>query len=194
MKILTAAQMRDIDRKTIEEFGLPGSVLMENAGIGIVEAVRARFPYLEDERIVIVAGRGNNGGDSFVVARHFHNLGLSPTVLLLAGLADLKGDAALNANVAEKLGLEIVEIKTPADWTRAKKHLRTATIIIDAIFGTGLSHPAEGLSAAAIRDVNAARGYKISIDLPSGRSSVPSVRGPGRRASRFRYFHPSGFV
>jgi hydroxyethylthiazole kinase-like uncharacterized protein yjeF len=183
MKILTAAQMRDIDRKTIEEFGLPGSILMENAGIGIVEAVRARFPHLEEERIVIVAGRGNNGGDGFVVARHFYNLGLSPTVLLLAGLAELKGDAALNARVAEKLGLEIVEIKTSADWTRAQKRLRTATIILDAIFGTGLSHPAEGLPAAAIRDVNAARGYKISIDLPSGLSADTfRIIGPAVRA------------
>jgi NAD(P)H-hydrate epimerase len=183
MKILSAAQMREIDRKTIEEFGLPGLVLMENAGIGIVEAVRARFPHLEEERIVVVAGKGNNGGDGFVVARHFHNLGLSPTVLLLAGLAELKGDAALNANVAEKLGVEIVEIKTPADWTRAKKHLRTATIILDAIFGTGLSHPAEGLPAAAIKEINAVNGYIVAVDLPSGLSADTfRIIGPAVRA------------
>ena len=183
MKILTAGQMREIDRKTIEEFGLPGSVLMENAGIGIVEAVRARFPHLEEERIVIVAGRGNNGGDGFVTARHFHNLGLSPTVLLLARLAELKGDAALNGRVAENIGVEIIEITAMADWKKARKILRTATIILDAIFGTGLSHPAEGLPAAAICDINAAPGFKVAVDLPSGLSADTfRIIGPAVRA------------
>ncbi|MCX6565604.1 MAG: NAD(P)H-hydrate dehydratase [Candidatus Aminicenantes bacterium] len=183
MNILTAGQMREIDRRTIEEFGIPGAVLMENAGIGVVEAIRARHDHLEKEGIVIVCGRGNNGGDGFVVARHLHNLGLRPKVFLLAGKNEIKGDAALNLGIAGKLGLEIVEVKAAADRSRLKKELRAATIIVDAIFGTGLSQPAEGLAAAVIGDINAAPGKKVAVDLPSGLSSDTfNIIGPAVRA------------
>ena len=96
MKVLTSSQMKEIDRKTIEEIGIPGPVLMENAGIRIAKAILARFPAIGAEHIVIVAGKGNNGGDGFVVARHLFNMGARPTVLLLAAQDEVKGDAALN--------------------------------------------------------------------------------------------------
>jgi len=171
MKILTAGEMREIDRRTIEEFGIPGAVLMENAGIGIVVVLQDRFPHLTEERIAIVCGRGNNGGDGCVVARHLHNLGARPKIFLLAAKSEVKGDAALNLAIAGKLGLEIIEVVGPAGRSRLKKALRSATIIVDAIFGTGLTKPVEGLPAAVIQDLNAAPGFRVAVDLPSGLSS-----------------------
>lgn len=183
MKILTAGEMREIDRRTIEEFGIPGAVLMENAGIGAVVILQDRFPHLHEERIAIVCGRGNNGGDGFVVARHLHNLGVGPKVFLLAKKGEVKGDAALNLGIAEKLGLEIVEVSGPAGRTRLKKALRAATVIVDAIFGTGLAKPVEGPPAQVIEDINAASGFTVSIDLPSGLSAdTCRLIGPAVRA------------
>ena len=92
MKILTAREMKEIDRAAIEEIGIPGTVLMENAGLRIVRALKGRLPKPEDETIVIVAGKGNNGGDGLVVARHLLNSGAAPEVLLLAAKEEVKGD------------------------------------------------------------------------------------------------------
>jgi len=183
MKILTAGQMREVDRRAIEEYGIPGPVLMENAGRAVVAEMRRRHAWLPGERIVIVCGRGNNGGDGFVVARHLQNLGARPKVFLLAEKSEVKGDAALNLGIADKLGLDIVEVVSEAGRTRLKKEVQSATIIVDAIFGTGLSKPVEGFAAEVIKDVNASPAKKIAIDIPSGLSSDTfNIIGPAVRA------------
>jgi len=183
MKVLTSLEMREIDRKTIEEIGIPGLVLMENAGIQATQAILARFPRIVEENIVIVAGKGNNGGDGLVVARHLFNRGARPEVLLLAAKQEVKGDAGLNLRILEKLGVEIVEVTTVDDWSQHKKELFHASLIVDAVFGTGLVKPAEGLYAAAIEDMNKAHGYKVAIDIPSGLSSdTPRIIGPAVKA------------
>lgn len=183
MNILTSAEMREIDRKTIEEIGIPGAVLMENAGIRIAREIADRFPCLADERIVVVAGKGNNGGDGLVVARHLSSLGAEPTVILLAAGADLRGDAALNFGIAEKLGLNVKQAPTAEAWKKARRELFQASIIVDAIFGTGLQKAAGGVFAAAINDINRARGFTIAVDIPSGLSSdTPLLIGPAVRA------------
>jgi len=171
MKVLTSKEMREIDRKTIEEIGIPGPVLMENAGIRITGAILKRFPRLTEENVVIVAGKGNNGGDGFVVARHLFNLGARPNVLLLASKQELKGDAALNLGIAEKIGVEIAEVTKIGEWKKHRIGLFHASVIVDAIFGTGLLKPAEGLYAAAIEDINKAPGFTVAVDIPSGLSS-----------------------
>ncbi len=171
MKILNASQMREIDRLTIEEVGIPGPVLMENAGREIFREIERRFPHLHEEKIVIVAGKGNNGGDGLVVARHLANHGAKPLVLLLATEDEVKGDAALNLSIARAAGLDVREVKSGEDWRRRKGPLAEATVIVDAIFGTGLLRPAEGLQARAIEDINASRGFKVAVDIPSGLSS-----------------------
>ncbi|MCX6563386.1 MAG: NAD(P)H-hydrate dehydratase [Candidatus Aminicenantes bacterium] len=171
MKVLTSIQMREIDRKTIEGIGIPGAVLMENAGIRITQAILKRFPEVAEQNIVVVAGKGNNGGDGFVVARHLFNRGARPTVLLLAKKDEVKGDAALNLAVAGRIGVEIVETPTVAEWKKHKVGVWHASVIIDAIFGTGLIKPADGIYAAAIEDINKARAFKVAVDIPSGLSS-----------------------
>lgn len=183
MKILTSREMREIDRFTIEELGVPGPVLMENAGLRIADEIVRRFPPIGEESVVIVAGKGNNGGDGLVVARRLADRGARPLVLLLAAKKDLRGDAALNLAVAEKVGLEIVEIGDAAAWKKQRTRLHHASIIVDAIFGTGLEKPAEGLPAAAIEDINAATGFTVAVDVPSGLSSdTYRIIGPAVRA------------
>jgi hydroxyethylthiazole kinase-like uncharacterized protein yjeF len=171
MKVLTSRQMKEIDRRTIEEIGIPGPVLMENAGLQIFRVLEALFPKLRDERIVIVAGKGNNGVDGLVVARHLYNHGAAPLVLLLASRGEIGGDAALNLRIADKIGVPIKEGGSLEGWKKQRKALQEATIILDAIFGTGLAKPAAGVYAAAIKDINGAKGFKLAVDLPSGLSA-----------------------
>ncbi len=171
MKILTAAEMRAIDRTAIEELGIPGVVLMENAGLRVARAIRARFDDVARERIVVVAGKGNNGGDGFVAARHLANSGAKPEVLLLAGRDEVKGDAAVNLAVAVEMGLPVTEVRSAAEWRKARAAVARATVVVDAIFGTGLLKPLEGLYAEAVGDINGSRAFKVAVDLPSGLSS-----------------------
>lgn len=171
MKILTSREMREIDRTAIEDLGIPGIVLMENAGLQVVRVLREFFPDPERLRIVVVAGKGNNGGDGFVVARHLHLDGARPEVLLLASKDEVKGDAATNLRIALNMGLPVEEVRTPARWNKLRTKVFQATVIIDAVFGTGLLKPLAGLFARAVDDINAARGFKIAVDIPSGLSA-----------------------
>ncbi len=171
MKVLTSRQMKEIDRKAIKEIGIIGPILMENAGIQIFQAIMERFPEIQKERITIIAGKGNNGGDGLVVARHLLNRGCNPKVLLLGQTCDVKGDAGLNLGIAEKIGVNIVNVPTIKDWKRKRKDLFGATLAVDAIFGTGLIKPAAGIYSTVIEDINKAKAFKIAIDIPSGLSS-----------------------
>lgn len=171
MKILTSTQMRDIDRTAIEEIGIPGAVLMENAGQRIVQVLKSRFSDIAGERIVIAAGKGNNGGDGFVVARHLFNAGARPEVLLLAAREEVKGDAAVNLAVALKMGMPVTEIRDAAAWKKVRGALSRASIVIDALFGTGLVKPLDGLYAAAVEDINRSGACKVAVDIPSGLSA-----------------------
>jgi hydroxyethylthiazole kinase-like uncharacterized protein yjeF len=183
MKILTSREMKEVDRRAIEDLGIPGPVLMENAGLQVMKALRARFPRLQDERIVIVAGKGNNGGDGLVVARHLFNAGAAPTVLLLAAKEEVRGEAAVNLAVVLKLGIPVAELRTPEEWRRSRLDVLHASAIIDAIVGTGLLKPLEGLYALAVEDINRAGAFKIAVDIPSGLSSDSfEIIGPCVRA------------
>ncbi len=171
MKVLNAGQMKNIDRQTIKEIGILGAVLMENAGIQIMKALKSKFPEPQRERIVIVAGKGNNGGDGLVVARHLFNQGCRPLVLLLGTEEEVKGDAALNLKIAQRIGIEIQEITSSKAWGKHKARVSRSTLLVDAIFGTGLSKPAKGLYAKVMEDMNKAKAYTIAVDIPSGLSS-----------------------
>jgi NAD(P)H-hydrate epimerase len=171
MKVLTSAQMKEIDRTAIKDLGIIGPILMENAGLQIAMEIMDCFPDINYEEIVIVAGKGNNGGDGFVVARHLYNQGCRPHVLLLAKVKELGGDAALNAGIAHGIGVKISETPTEKEWHVHKKALKKATIVLDAVFGTGLTKPARGFYAKVIEDINASEAYTIAVDIPSGLSS-----------------------
>lgn len=170
MKILTSEEMRAVDRAAIEGLGIPGLVLMENAGSRVVEALEAGVPALSEERVVVVAGRGNNGGDGFVVARHLFLRGVPVSVLLVAGRREVRGDAAVNLSIADKLGIPVREVADEVTWRRHKRELAAATVVVDALFGTGLTKPLEGLFAAVVKDINDSRAFKVAVDIPSGLS------------------------
>ncbi len=171
MKVLTSQQMKEIDRIAIEDLGIIGPILMENAGLQIAMEIMDSFPDINYEEIVIVAGKGNNGGDGFVVARHLYNQGCRPHVVLLAKMKELKGDAALNAGITHRIGVKISEAPTEKEWRVQKKALNKATIVLDAIIGTGLTNPARGFYAKVIGDINTSEAYTIAVDIPSGLSS-----------------------
>jgi NAD(P)H-hydrate epimerase len=179
MKILTSKQMKEIDSRAIEDIGILGPILMENAGLQILKHLKEKFPSINKEKIVIVAGKGNNGGDGFVVARHLHNSGAEPLVLLLASKEEVKGDAAVNLRIAERSGVKITEVRSSKDWQVQKKNIFESSVLIDAIFGTGLDKPAQGLYARVIEDMNRSNAYRLAVDIPSGLSSDSSrIIGP----------------
>ena len=169
MKVLTAAQMREVDRRTIE-MGIPGVVLMENAGHRVVELLAEKFAPLSAQRVVILCGKGNNGGDGMVVARQlftrYHPRALH--VVLFAAPEDLKGDAAANYRMLATCGCPVARQVEPA--------MRFATIVVDALLGTGINGPATGLMLEAIRDARS--GFPlakvVAVDIPSG---MPSDSG-----------------
>jgi hydroxyethylthiazole kinase-like uncharacterized protein yjeF len=161
MKIVTAAEMRDIDRATTELFGVPSQELMENAGSAVAEFVLERFPHAE--RIQVVCGRGNNGGDGFVAARKLQEAGKQVSVLLLAEAADVKGDAAA---MLKRLTHYPQIMRSVGDVERHK--WAEADLFIDAILGTGSHGPAEGAYALAIQKLNESGTPIVSVDIPSG--------------------------
>jgi NAD(P)H-hydrate epimerase len=172
MKILTAAQMQRIDRLTTERYGVPSLTLMENAGRGVVEFLEERFPPLEQQRIVILCGRGNNGGDGLVVARLLRDKGLKPRVLLFADPQKVQGDAAVNL---ERLAISAMPevVESLEAWQRLKLSLKGTTLLVDALLGTGLAKPLGGLLLEVVREVNTelAAAQVVAVDLPSGISA-----------------------
>jgi ADP-dependent NAD(P)H-hydrate dehydratase / NAD(P)H-hydrate epimerase len=176
--VLTAAQMRAVDRAAIEGLGLPGLVLMENAGRGTVEALARLRPRLAGVRCAVVCGAGQNGGDGFVIARHLAGRGARVETYLVSPRARVSGDARVFLEVAERLGLPIedrAEDEDAVSWTR---RLAGVEVIIDAIFGTGLRDEVRGAPAVAIAAMNGASAFRVAVDIPSGRDSDSGqVRG-----------------
>lgn len=170
MKLVTAEEMREMDRRTIEEVGVPSLVLMENAGRTTYQILRGEFPGLAGP-VAVVAGRGNNGGDGFVVARYLANDGIPVSVFLLAEKAQVQGDARVNLNILAHLGVEVTEVLTEADLNAALPHLSRAELIVDALLGTGLNSPVRGLMAALIEHLNRLRLPVLAVDIPSGLSA-----------------------
>ncbi len=180
MKILTAEQMRGLDRLTTERAGVSYRQLMENAGRQVAdfvleEMVVERQPADRPVAISVLCGKGNNGGDALVAARHLWQRGLQPRVCLLARVSELKGDAKANYEAFLQLGGTVEELAEPADWQRDRSTVLDCDIVVDGLLGTGLSGPVRGHLAQVIADVNARRDYRVvAVDIPSG---LPSDTG-----------------
>jgi hydroxyethylthiazole kinase-like uncharacterized protein yjeF len=171
MKIVSAAEMREIDRATSERFGVSSITLMENAGSAVARFVLSDYP--QAERVGILCGKGNNGGDGFVVARRLVGAGRAVRVLLLCDPEELRGDAAaMFQNMLQKLqplkiAPLIVREASGLDSSDAAE-IFAADVIVDAILGTGFHPPASPLYAAAIGKMNAASAPIVAVDIPSG--------------------------
>ena len=167
MKIVTAAEMREVDRLTTARHRVPSLALMENAGRSVAEFIQARFPSLAKRRIVVLCGQGNNGGDGFVVARHLRKMGAKPEVFLIGNPREVKGDAATNLSRWKKVG------KLNPDRAVAKEFLAalpSGSIIVDALLGTGVRGAVSGRLHDVINQVNEREPgrYVIAVDIPSG--------------------------
>ncbi|HET8798747.1 MAG TPA: NAD(P)H-hydrate dehydratase [Thermoanaerobaculia bacterium] len=172
MKILNADQMRNIDRRTIERFGVPSIVLMENAALAVVDAIFERWP--DADRIALVCGTGANGGDGFAVARHLENRGVVPVVIVAGDRAAIRGDARTNLTICERLGLPMFDIRGESEIESVLAHAADADLVVDALFGTGLNRAPQGLQAGVIRAIAELRIPVLAVDLPSGANASSS--------------------
>jgi NAD(P)H-hydrate epimerase len=180
MKLVTASEMRSIERIAIQDYGIPGIILMEHAGKSLalkcLELIEKRCDFND---IWIIAGKGNNGGDGFVTARHLINQNIDVKVILLCDFNDLIGDGRVNYDILHKMNGEIISVKKDEDLELIRTALLKCDIIIDAIFGTGFKGIASGIAGEMIRLVNDCQGIVISTDLPSGmEADTGHVHGP----------------
>jgi ADP-dependent NAD(P)H-hydrate dehydratase / NAD(P)H-hydrate epimerase len=181
MKVLSAAAMRAVDARSIREIGLPALVLMENAALGVVDAIGEAFPGVE--RVAVLCGPGNNGGDGLAVARHLLTRGLQPTAWVVHGGRSPAEDCARQLAICRALGMAVGEVGDDAALAAALVPAAEAEIVVDALFGTGLARPLEGLFAAAVAGIAALGLPVVAVDLPSGLdASSHRLPGPHARA------------
>ena len=171
MRVLNTQQMREADRRTIDEVGIPSIVLMENAGRQAVAAMEAAFEDLATSHVGVLCGRGNNGGDGFVVARTLVQRGVETSVFLLGSVAEVRGDARTNLEILGRIGLTVVEITNAQEWELHFSEISQCEVLVDAILGTGFHGQLSGLLETVVADVNGLGVPVVAIDLPTGVSA-----------------------
>lgn len=182
--IFSREALKALDRRAVEDYGIPILVLMENAGRAVADAVRRHLK--KDSRVLVLAGPGNNGGDALVATRHLHNAAVPVEILLLAARDAYRDPAAAQLQIVTAMKLP-VETLSPdhaelRDWVVES---RPEDVIVDGLFGTGLSRAVEGLAADVIKAANASRHPVVAIDIPSGMDAdtgLPAGNGPMIRA------------
>lgn len=173
MKVVTAQEMRQIDQQTIEQIGIPGAVLMEHAGSAVVRVLHQRFP--ECQRIGIVVGKGNNGGDGLVVARQLAHGGQPIQIFLVSPPERFAGDALTNLQIAQNLDLPITPVLSERELPEFKSQIASSDLIVDSIFGTGLRGGVHGFIGEVIDCINGTGKPVVAIDLPSGLSADTGI-------------------
>jgi len=168
--VMTRDEVRAFDRWAIDTLGLPGVVLMENAGRSCAELIKEKLKHIPKPKVCIFCGTGNNGGDGFVIARHLINSGFNVVVVLCGDRGKVKGDAKINLDVLEQLGqsikrLNLADADIPA---RVKNFATDADMLVDALFGTGLSGELSNEYKALIESINAQNCPILAVDIPSG--------------------------
>ena len=171
MYLVYADEMQQMDRLTIESFGIPGRVLMENAGRGATEILLGKKSDLNHKSIGVMAGRGNNGGDGFVMARYLAQKGIMVTVYLLADKQLVAGDASANLHLLAPLNVPVIELTNSKVFLKHKEAMRNHDLWIDAILGTGLKSDVKGFFREIIEFINNSKKYIFSVDIPSGLNS-----------------------
>jgi ADP-dependent NAD(P)H-hydrate dehydratase / NAD(P)H-hydrate epimerase len=171
MKILTAAQMRQVDALSTRDYGVPSIVLMENAGLNLYLELNRRIAELKQRRILILCGKGNNGGDGMVLARQLLQRSISSDLVLLGKAEQVGGDARLQLEILEKSGFPVREVDSSEQWRQFAPCLSTYDVIVDAMLGTGLSKPLEGLFLEAAEAINRTRAFILAVDIPTGMPS-----------------------
>ena len=181
MKVLDAAAMREVDRRAIEELGIPSLVLMENAASGVADALAASYP--ESGRVAIFCGPGNNGGDGLALARILSNRGWEVTTVVVHGGKELSGDAGTQRSIVAAMGLPVLEVAGEEDLERSLRTVRAHEVVVDALFGTGLDRPLEDLFGRTVDALDGLGIPLVAVDIPSGLDASRSERiGPSTHA------------
>lgn len=171
MYAVTSTEMQAMDRMTIEQFGLPGRVLMENAGREATRVFLAHFSDVARQGVGVAAGRGNNGGDGYVIARCLAQRGIPVRVYLLAAADRIEGDAAANLKLLPACGVPVIEVPDEAAFARCQRDMRAEAVWVDAIFGTGLRSEVHGFFRNVIEFINRLNRPVLAVDIPSGLSA-----------------------
>ena len=171
MYLVTANEMQKMDLSTIESFGLPGRILMENAGRGATQFFLEQFKDAENKKIGVIAGRGNNGGDGFVIARYLAQKGISVTVYLLSERQKISGDAAANLELLSPLKVPVIEMPDAESFSAHQTAMRHEAIWVDAILGTGLKSDVKEFFKDMIDFINQSNKPVFAVDIPSGLNS-----------------------
>lgn len=166
MKVVSSSEMREIDRYTIQELGIPGIVLMENAAMSVVSETISTIR--ESRKVVICCGIGNNGGDGFAIGRILSCNHINVSLAVIGDSNKIKGDAKINYDVAKKLNIDIHEYNSQEDMNDFVALVNSCDVIYDAVFGTGLCREITGRYFEAIDAINHTNAYKIAVDIPSG--------------------------
>ncbi len=166
IKIVTSSEMRELDRKTIEAIGLPAIVLMERAGSAVARVIREKLADVAEPIVFVFCGKGNNGGDGFVVARHLWEDGILVETFCTVAPEQLKGEAAINCHIAGKLGIPLTVISSGEDLLRLNGP--APDLIVDALLGTGISGPVRGTAKEIIEFINDWGAPVVALDIPSG--------------------------
>jgi NAD(P)H-hydrate epimerase len=182
MRVLTAEQMREVDRVAIEEIGVPSMVLMENAALGVVEAIGER--YGEARCVALVCGPGNNGGDGLAIGRQLATRGYRPHLFVVHKPGGtLSGDAGRQLDICRRLELPVWEVTSDGDPEELVEEVGHCDLVVDALFGTGLGRPLEGYFAELVTALNRLPLPRVAVDLPSGLAGGESaIPGPSLRA------------
>jgi NAD(P)H-hydrate epimerase len=175
MLVLTAAEMAALDQKTIQETGIPGIVLMENAARGAAAFFLRTVPDLVQRHIAVLAGSGNNAGDGFALARIFHSKGAKVSVVCLRSPQKLKGDALANFTILERIGVPVSVWNEESDFEAQWQTVSRSEAVIDALLGTGLKSEVKGLYREVIQRLNTLRVPILSLDVPSGLDASSGV-------------------
>jgi len=183
MKVATSAQMKAIDARAIHEVGVPGVVLMENAGLRVVELIEAKFNRLRGLRVVVLCGRGNNGGDGFVIARHLVHAGALVHVYATASAEEFVGDAAIQRKICEKEALPVSDLTQGGEMEKLVQMVERSELVVDALLGTGLTGAPRGTVSAVIEQLATCPAPIVAVDVPSGvESDSGRVSGAAVRA------------
>ena len=168
MKIALADEMKKIDKRAIEEYGVPEILLMENAGREVAAAFEEYLGGVSGKRICVLAGSGNNGGDAFVAARHLMNHGAQISIFLVGSPAHLTKSAALNRDIIIKMGVVVHVLETERDWDKLQVTLRFVDGVVDGILGTGFKGSLRDAAARVVRMVNGHGKPVVAVDIPTG--------------------------
>ena len=169
MKIALADEMKKIDKRAIEEYGVPEILLMENAGREVAAAFEEYLGGVSGKRICVLAGSGNNGGDAFVAARHLMNHGAQISIFLVGSPAHLTKSAALNRDIIVKMGIVVHVLETERDWDKLQVTLRFVDGVVDGIVGTGFKGGLRDAAARVVRMVNGHGKPVVAVDIPTKR-------------------------